>query len=77
MLGINKQFLCEYLIVRNTIKMHLSRIDLQTINFTNSPAKLHLYFEGKLEDTSNKKSKFFYNIFIKKKLKNYYGKYLA
>ena len=47
--------------------MHLSRIDLQTINFTNSLTKLHFYFEGKLENTSNKKSKFFYNILINKK----------
>lgn len=67
MLGINKQFLCEYLIVKNAIKMHLSRIDLRTINFKNSLTKLHFYFEEKLEDTSNEKSNFFYNIHIKKK----------
>lgn len=48
--------------VKNAIK-----IDLQTINFTNPLAKLHFYFEGKLEDTSNKKPKFFYNIFVFKK----------
>lgn len=47
--------------------MHLSRIDLRTINSTNSLTKLHFYFEGKLEDTSNKKSNFFYSILVKKK----------
>lgn len=38
--------------------MHHSRIDLRTIDSTNPPAKLHLYFEGKLEVTLNKKPKF-------------------
>lgn len=75
MLSINKQFLCEYLIVKNAIKMHLSRIDLRTINFKNSLTKLHFYFEEKLEDTSNKSLIFFYNIHIKKRIpKTYYGK---
>lgn len=71
-------FLCEYFIVKNAIKMHLSRIDQQTINFTNSLTKLHFYFEGKLEDTSNKNSKFFYSILIiMKSIKTYYGKYMV
>lgn len=39
-------------------KMHHSRKDLRTIDSTNPPAKLHLYFEGKLEVTLNKKPKF-------------------
>lgn len=59
--------LCEYFIVKNAKKMHLSRIALRTIKFTNSLAKLQFYFEEKLEYTSNKKSKFFYSILIKKK----------
>lgn len=66
-LASTNNFLCEYLIVKNAIKMHLSRIDLRTINSTNSLTKLHFYFEGKLEDTSNKKSNFFYSILVKKK----------
>lgn len=33
------------------MKMHLSRIYLCTITSTNSPSKLHFYFEGKIENT--------------------------